>query len=325
MHIICSLQHLTPELKNAFAEGTVVTIGNYDGIHLGHQEILKKAVNIAREQFLPSILVTFEPQPREYFLTTKPNLTIDSRLKRLMSLREKVEMLKQFGLDYLLILPFDEELANLPAASFIGYILKQQLNVRYLVVGEDFAFGYKHSGDINLLKRYEATYNFKLTAMPLYILDRDRISSSLIRKYVHDGDLKTAEKMLGRPYSVTGRIIAGEKMGRTLGFPTANMHLSHKIVPLAGVYAVKVFGIAENGFLLGVANIGFRPTITAESSKRVLEFYLFDFHGDIYGKMVKVEFIHKLRDEQKFASFELLQKQIHLDIQLAKTYFAANK
>jgi len=308
MQIIRNISRFESHTKNH-----IVTIGNYDGIHLGHQEILKKVSTLSQQTGLPNILITFEPLPREYFLEQS------MQHYRLMNLREKINTLKNYGIEKVLILRFNDELAHLSAESFITQILINKLKTKYLVVGEDFKFGHKNSGNVALLQKYSKQLNFQLTTVPLYKIDSHRVSSTLIRKLLQHDDLATAAKLLGQQYSVLGRIIHGDHRGRELGFPTANIHLTHKIVPLAGVYAVKIHNIA-NDPLYGVANIGFRPT--TNNSKRLLEVNIFDFDQDIYHKIVKVEFIYKLRNETKFANFTLLQQQVMQDIEEAKKYFA---
>lgn len=308
------------------AENRIVTIGNYDGIHLGHQEILKKVSALSTQTKLPNILITFEPHPREYFINSN-NATPHYRLT---TWHEKISLLEQYGIETILILRFNAAIAQLSPETFIEEILIKKLRTKYLVVGEDFRFGNQNRGDINLLQKYSKQLNFQLISVPVHKIDDHRISSSLIRQMLKNDDLTTAQKLLGRPYSVSGRVIHGDKRGRNLGFPTANIHFAHNLIPLAGVYIVKVYNIPiKNSFsrltqneepLAGIANIGFRPTIN--DKKRLLEVHLLNFNQDIYGKRIKVEFIYKLRNEKKFANFALLQQQIQQDLEDAKKYFA---
>ena len=296
----------------------IVTIGNYDGIHLGHQRILKKITHLSKQTQLPNILITFEPQPCEYLAR---KLTPSSHF-RLMTWREKINMLQSHGIDKVLILRFNNHLASLTPKEFIEKLLVTKLQIKYLVVGADFKFGNKNSGDIDLLFQYSKQYNFQLIPIPIYQSNDYRISSSLIRRLLEQDDLATSRRLLGHNITATARVSHGDKRGRTLSFPTANLFLRHKILPLTGVYAVKIYNITPQP-LLGIANIGFRPTVN--SGKRMLEVHIFDFNQNIYGKIIKVEFIHKLRNEQKFATFTLLQQQIAQDIKIAKEYFMQEK
>jgi riboflavin kinase / FMN adenylyltransferase len=308
MQIIRNITNFKATIQNH-----IVTIGNYDGIHLGHQEILKKVKSLATATGLPNILITFEPHPREYFHKhSLPHY-------RLMTWREKISILKNYAINTILILRFNATFAQLSPEDFITKILVDKLHTKYLVVGENFRFGNKNSGDINLLQKYSQKLDFQLIPVPIYSIDNHQVSSSLIRQMLKNDALITAKKLLGRHYSVLGRVIHGDKRGRDLGFPTANIHLAHNIIPLAGVYAVKVYNIYAQP-IYGIANIGFRPTIN--DKKRLLEVHLFDFNQDIYGKIIKVEFIYKLRNEKKFANFTLLQQQIQQDLVTAQKYFA---
>lgn len=346
--------NITSTIRNyaALQPGTVVVIGNYDGIHLGHQTILQHARQLATVTNLKSVLITFEPQPREYFLqhhdhkhdhsyeydhhnqsnhshsnhaaTPHPYVMAPCRL---LSWREKITLLADSGIDYLLILQFNAALAHLSANDFVRNILVQRVHARYIIIGEDFVFGAKHSGNIALLQQQGKQWDFEVITMPAYRVNNHRVSSSLTRKSLYHGDLATTKALLGRPYSVMGRIIAGDKRGRNLGIPTANIYVHHKIIPFAGVYAVRVWlcDDTSRALLLGVANIGFRPTVTTATvtaPKRLLEVHIFDFKQNIYGKIAKVEFMYKLRDEQKFASIEELKQQMARDAINAREYFA---
>jgi len=295
-------------------EGCVATIGNFDGIHLGHQAVLSQLAMKGDTLGLPAIVITFEPQPNEFFAP-------DKAPARLCRFREKVEALRSYSIQQLCVLRFNKKLASMSAQTFIEQLLVQGLNVRYLVVGDDFKFGKDRQGDFALLQQAGKQYGFQVVNMHTFAIEQKRVSSTRIRKALAAGDLILAEKLLGRPFRMSGRVAHGDKRGRTMGFPTANIHLHRHKVPLSGVYAVQLFGI-EGEPIQGVANVGVRPTVGSE--KALLEVHLFDFNQDIYGEHVQVHFLHKLRDEAKFEGLDALIKQIHLDCQEAKDYFASS-
>ncbi|MDT8370803.1 MAG: bifunctional riboflavin kinase/FAD synthetase [Gammaproteobacteria bacterium] len=294
--------------------GCVATIGNFDGIHLGHQAVLSQLAMKADTLGLPAVIITFEPQPNEFFAP-------DKAPARLCRFREKVEALCCYSIQQLCVLRFDKKLANMTADTFIERLLVQGLNVRYLVVGDDFKFGKDRQGDFALLQQAGKQHGFQVVNMHTFAIEQKRVSSTRIRKALEAGDLIMAEKLLGRPFRMSGRVAHGDKRGRTMGFPTANIHLQRHKVPLNGVYAVQLFGI-EGEPIQGVANIGVRPTVGAE--KALLEVHLFDFNREIYGEHVQVHFLHKLRDETKFDSLESLITQIKLDCQQAKRFFVTS-
>lgn len=292
----------------------VATIGNFDGVHLGHQAVLSQLAMKADMLGLPAVVITFEPQPYEYFVPEKA----PARLSRF---REKVEALRAYSIQKLCVLRFDNKLANMPAAEFIQRLLIDGLRVSYLVVGDDFRFGKNRQGDFALLQQAGRQHGFQVVNMHTFAIDHMRVSSTRIREALRDGDLGMAEKLLGRPYRMSGRVAHGDKRGRQMGFPTANIHLHRHTVPLSGVYAVQLFGI-EGEPVNGVANIGVRPTIGGD--KALLEVHLLDFQRDIYGAHVQVVFLQKLREEHKFANLDALIKQIDLDIAAARQYFATS-
>ncbi|AFI84013.1 bifunctional riboflavin kinase/FMN adenylyltransferase [Methylophaga nitratireducenticrescens] len=293
-------------------EGCVATIGNFDGVHLGHQAVLTQLAMKADILNLPAVVITFEPQPFEFFVPEKA----PARLSRF---REKVESLRAYSIQKLCVLRFNRQLAEMRAETFIQKLLVDGLNVRYLVVGDDFRFGKGRHGDFALLQQAGKRHGFQVVNMHTFAIDDMRVSSTRIRKALQDGDLAMAEKLLGRPYRMSGRVAHGDKRGRKMGYPTANIHLHRAKVPLNGVYAVQLYGIDEEP-VNGVANIGVRPTISG-SDKAILEVHLFDFQSDIYGEHVQVYFLKKLRDEHKFASIEQLIEQIHIDSAQARNYF----
>jgi len=299
--------HLPPQ-------GCVVTIGNFDGVHLGHRAVIERLAAAGRRLNLPVCVVLFEPQPREFFdpVNAPP---------RLMRLREKVDRLSELPVDHTLILRFNQRLANQSPESFIEDILIRALGVRYLVIGDDFRFGQRRAGDFNLLKAFGARHGFEVADTPSVLIGGERVSSTLIREALLEGDLDRAARLLGKPYEVCGRVIHGEKRGREIGFPTANLLMQRKNTPVQGVFAVTMRGLTAQP-LPGVANVGIRPTVSGDPTP-LLETHLLDFSGDLYGKRVEVEFHRKLRDEQRFSGLDSLRAQIELDIKAARAYFAS--
>lgn len=293
------------------SEGCVATIGNFDGVHLGHQSVLNQLAMKGDTLGLPAVVITFEPQAYEFFSPEKA----PARLSRF---REKVEALRCYSIQQLCVLRFNQKLAQMSAQDFIQRLLVDGLNVRYLVVGDDFRFGCDRQGDFELLQQAGQEFGFQVVNMHTFAVDQIRVSSTRIRQALKAGDLTLAEKLLGRPYRMSGRVAHGDKRGRTMGFPTANIHLHRCKVPLSGVYAVQLFGI-DGEPVKGVANVGIRPTVGGD--KALLEVHLFDFDQDIYGEHVQVHFLHKLRDEQKFPDLTMLVKQIKQDCQQANDYF----
>ena len=308
MRLIRGLTHLEP-LQN----GCVLTIGNFDGVHLGHQAIINKLAQKAIKLNLPVVVMIFEPQPMEYF-------SQNNAPARLMRLREKVLQFKQLPVDNLLIIKFNKNFANLEPEAFIDNILLNTLNVKHLVIGDDFHFGKARRGNFALLKETGLKAGFTVENTQTHLLDNMRISSTAIRDALSDGNLALAEQLLGRPYAIYGRIEHGEKLGRTLGFPTANIRLFRKNTPIQGDFAVEMTGI-DNRNLQGVANVGTRPTVSGDSHA-ILETHLFDFDKEIYGQPVAVHFKKKLRNEQRFVSLDELKTQINLDITSAQRFFA---
>lgn len=291
--------------------GCVATIGNFDGVHLGHQAVLGQLAEKSAELNLPSLAIFFEPQPLEYFAPA----AIPPRLTRF---REKMLALRRFSLDRVLCLNFNRLLAEMPAQQFIDEVLVARLGVRYLVVGDDFRFGQGREGDFSKLREAAEKNDFQVVNMHSFNVDGERVSSTRVRDALAVGDLKIAEKMLGRAYRMCGRVAHGDKRGRQWGFPTANIHLHRKATPLNGVFAVEMFGLNREP-IAGVANVGTRPTVAG--TKSLLEVHLFDFDEEIYGQYVHVNFLYKLRDEKRFDSFDALKHQIGLDVEQAKHFF----
>jgi riboflavin kinase/FMN adenylyltransferase len=291
--------------------GCVATIGNFDGVHLGHQSVLGQLAEKSVELGLPSLVITFEPYPQEYFMPT-------ASPPRLTRLREKLRVLSRFAVDRVLVLRFNRQLASMDAETFVDKLLVRDLGVQYLVVGDDFRFGRNRRGDYNMLKQAGERHGFQVVHMHTFAIDGERVSSTGIRQALAAGDLALAEKLLGRPYRMCGRVAHGDKRGRTIGFPTANIFLHRRSTPIQGVFAVEMFGV-EGEPIRGVANVGTRPTV--DGSRSLLEVHLFDFDKDIYGRYVNIDFVAKLRNEQKFESFEALKQQIMLDVEDAREFF----
>ncbi len=291
---------------------TVLTIGNFDGVHRGHRSLLAELKVQAGQMALPATVLTFEPHPRELFAP-------EQAPARLASLRDKLELLAEAGVDRVHVCRFNRKLAALTAEQFIERILLQGLSVRHLIIGDDFRFGKGRSGDFAMLQQAGATHGFAVEAMSTVDIGGVRVSSSAVRAALAGGDIERAEALLGRSYVIAGRVMDGKKIGRTIGFPTANIQVRRKRLPLSGVFAVTVSGVAAQP-LPGAANIGVRPTLE-DGLKPVLEVHLLDFDGDIYGRHVDVNFLHKLRDEAKFDSLDALKAQIARDVVQVRAYF----
>ena len=291
----------------------VLAIGNFDGVHLGHRALLERLAADARRLGLPAAVMTFEPHPRELF-------SPDQAPARLTSLREKLALLESCGIEEVFLLHFSRKLAGLTAEEFIERGLVQGLGVRHLIIGDDFRFGKGRAGDFAMLQAAGQQHGFGVEAMHTIEINGERVSSSAVRDVLGAGDLEHAARLLGRPYSISGRVIHGNKIGRKLGFPTANIQLKRKRVALTGVFAATVSGL-DKRFLPGAASLGVRPTL-GQGLRPVLEVHLFDFDREIYGSHVSVHFLHKLRDEAKYDSLEALTAQIARDVQATQDYFS---
>jgi riboflavin kinase/FMN adenylyltransferase len=289
-----------------------VTIGNFDGLHLGHQAMLARLQDVARARGLPSCVLSFEPHPREFFAP-------EQAPARLSSLREKTECLQRLGIDRLHVFRFDRAFSTLSAEAFIEQVLGHTLQARYVLVGDDFRYGAKRAGDFALLQRAGQSLGFDAEFLPTVEVAGERSSSTAVRQALAAGELEHAARLLGRPYSISGRVVHGDKLGRDIGFPTANIQLKHNRPPLMGIFAVEVCGL--NGEPLpGVASLGKRPTVKNPDATPVLEVHLFDFNADIYGRRVRVDFLHKLRDEEKYPDLDTLVAQIRRDVDNAKQF-----
>ena len=290
--------------------GCVATIGNFDGVHHGHQMMLSHLIAKAQELGLPSLLITFEPLPREFFRR-------GAVLPRLTRFREKVLLLNRIGLDRLVCIPFNQATSRISAEEVVRGFLVHQLGARYVVIGDDFRFGADRAGDHQLLRRLGGELGFEVSQMGTLTLDGERVSSTRVRGALGAGDLALAEKLLGYPYFIMGRVVYGRQLGRQLGVPTANIRLQRYRAALEGVFAVSVEGLDRP--LQGIANIGIRPTV--DGREPLLEVHLFDFQGDIYGRLLTVTFRHKLREERKFDGLDALKSQIQQDIRDARLWF----
>lgn len=284
-----------------------LSIGNFDGLHLGHQALLAKTVVVAKQQKLKPAVMTFDPHPRELF-------TPKQAPARLSSLREKLERFKEVGIEDVYVLRFDKKFAAITAQKFMHEVLRSSLSANTILVGGDFCFGAKRQGTVKSL----IAENFDLIDFPQVEVNGQRVSSTVVREALAKGDLILARQYLGRPYNISGKVVHGAKRGRQLGYPTANVHMRHERPAFTGVYAVKLDG--RNG----VANLGVRPTIEG-IPKLMLEVYVFDFDGDLYDQHVHVQFFHKIRDEIKFAGLDALKAQIAVDVIDAQTFFNSSK
>lgn len=288
-----------------------ITIGNFDGVHLGHQALLKELCAAAQKNGLQTAVVIFEPHPREFFAPQQAPV-------RLTSLREKLELFRTMGVDRVHVCRFNTGFSKKTAADFI-HTLHEKLNAKFVLIGDDFRFGSARAGDFALMEKIGAQCGFAVQAVRSVLHAGVRISSTAIRAALADGKMRVAREYLGRPYSISGRVVHGDGMGRKLGFPTANIQMKHNLPPLKGIYVVQVHSDGV-GVLQGVASLGIRPTVR-QDAKPVLEAHLFEFDQQIYGKHLRVEFLQKLRDEEKYPNLEMLTRQIALDVENAKKWF----
>lgn len=295
--------------------GGVVTIGNFDGVHLGHQQILTQLREKADELGTHAVAVTFEPYPQEFFQK-------DSAPTRLTNLREKCEIFDQFGVDEVLCITFNRALSELSPTAFADKVLVEGLNLRHLLIGDDFRFGHRRAGDFDFLKQFGMKRGFSVQQANTFSLKNARVSSTSVRKALEMADFEQVKALLGRPFSITGRVRKGAQLGRQLGFPTANVALHRHKAPIRGVFVVNVF-IHKNGVKSrsypAVANLGVRPTVCG--LKEVLEVHLLDETLDLYDSFLSVEFLRQIRSEQKFDSLEALKAQIASDVEAAQKYF----
>lgn len=306
MKLIRGLHNLTSQLPSS-----AITIGNFDGVHRGHQLVIQQLKQVAEKFSLPTVVIIFEPQPIEYFAP-------DRAPKRLSRFREKISFLRTQAIDYLVCLKFGHHLANQSAAEFVEQLLVNKLNARHIVVGDDFCFGKNRQGNFQYLSEQGPQHGFTVDRTQTLMHDGERISSTRLRQCITDSNFELARKLLGRHYSLSGRVAHGQKLGRQLGYPTINLKMGDNTMIVKGIFAVQVKGI-DNQTLPGVASIGTRPTVNGVDT--ILEVYILNFERDVYGYSVEVEFLHKIRDEEKFDSLEDLTKQMHNDTQQAIAFF----
>ena len=292
---------------------SAVTIGNFDGVHVGHQAMLARLREAAKAHALSPCVLTFEPHPRELF-------TPGQAPTRLTSLREKLEALATYGVERTHIARFTRAFASLPAEAFVERVLVGTLAARWVLVGSDFRFGARRAGDVALLRQLGAHHGFAVEVMPEVLHANARVASSAVRDALLAGDLKTAGVLLGRSYTISGRVVHGDKLGRKLGFATANIPLRHNRAPFTGIFAVRLHGAGfeGGGVRNGVASLGVRPTVKAAGAAPLLEVHVFDFDGELYGRHVRVEFLHKIRDEEKFPDLDTLKQKIAGDCEAAR-------
>jgi riboflavin kinase/FMN adenylyltransferase len=303
------VRHVSELPYSVVDAGTVVTIGSFDGVHRGHQELLQRIIATAQTNGMKSLVMSFEPTPREFFQAAQPPA-------RLMRFREKFEALRDFGVDIFYCPRFARQMRDITAADFVRRILVHGLNARTVVVGDDFRFARKREGNLEILQRIGRALDFSVQQVPSIRISGNRVSSTAIRQVLQQGDAALAQTLLGRPYRMSGKIIRGEQVGRTLGFPTANVDLRRRQSAVSGIYAVRVHGLA-NFALDGVASVGNRPTFGG--SKPLLEVYLFDFDEEIYGKYISVDFIAQLREQKKYEDVADLVAQMHADADNARS------
>ena len=297
------------------SEKTIVTIGTFDGIHIGHQKILKDLIKTAKKEGKKSVLLTFFPHPRMV-------LQKENKILLLNTIKEKSSLLEKMGLDYLIIHPFSREFSRLTALDFVRDVLVNKLNTSRLIIGYDHHFGKNREGNIHQLKEYSLLYDFKVEEIPAQDIDDVSVSSTKIRTALKDGNLKTANNYLGYHYMLNGSVVSGKKLGGTIGFPTANLEIKepYKLVPKTGVYIIKTY--INTILYTGIMNIGFNPTVLGKH--QTIEAHLFDFNEDLYGKEITIEFIYFLREEHKFKSIEELVVQLNIDKENAISYLSNN-
>lgn len=307
MELIRGLHNLRDKHK-----GCVATIGNFDGVHLGHCRVLDQVKQKAEQLGLPSVVIVFEPQPREFFAG-------DKAPQRLTRFGEKVRLLDAEGIDRVLCLSFNNRLRSMSADQFIEQLLLQGLAVQHFVVGDDFRFGCDRTGDYNMLSKAGQVHGFSVVNTETFLSEDERVSSTRIRQVLLNNDLAQAKELLGRPYAISGRVVVGQQLGRQLGVPTANVRMHRYASPLRGVYTV-IATLADGRQVQGICNIGMRPTVNG--TQPVLEAHLFDFNEDIYGSLLSIEFQSFVREERRFDGLEQLKQQITQDIEEARAFFA---
>lgn len=307
MRLIRSLCNIKSDLQ-----GGVATIGNFDGVHMGHQALLRQVTDEAQKRSAPSVIITFEPHPFEFFMSEK------CTIPRLTRFREKFTRVRDHGLDAMLLLDFNQHLSDMSASEFITSILVQGLQIQHLVIGDDFRFGQKRQGDFDLLKKMGDAAGFTVEASSTVTFGGERVSSTRVRKALSDDDLILASNLLAGNYRMQGRVRHGTKLGRELGFPTANLFVHRSLTAVHGIYIVWLHGVGGKP-LPGVASVGTRPAVNG--TRTLLEVHLLDFKEDIYGREVEVEFVKKLRDEEDYDTLDALVEQIKIDVAQGRHYF----
>lgn len=307
------------DLKHFEAKNPVITIGTFDGVHLGHRKIINRLQDIARSIGGESVIFTFDPHPRKVVAPSETNLRL------LTTLGEKIGLFERSGINHLIIFPFTPEFAQLSYAQFVEQILVGKIGTKHLVVGYDHKFGKNREGDFEFLKNCAEEFGFDVEKLDVLLMNESNVSSTKIREAIQKGDFETANAYLGYPFMVNGTVVAGQQLGRKIQFPTANIEASDpdKIIPGYGVYAVKV-KVQEKEYL-GMLNIGNRPTVNQNADRRSIEVYILDFDGNIYGQAIEIRFFHKLREEQKFASIDALKQQLSSDREATISYFSSGK
>ena len=310
MELIRSLASLKPRHR-----GCVASIGNFDGVHRGHQAVLRELAAKGRELSLPATVVLFEPMPQEYFSPARPPA-------RLTTFREKWELLTGCGVDRVLCLRFDQALADMGSGEFMEGILVKGLGLRHLTVGSDFRFGRDRGGDFSLLRQAGGRHGFEVEAAATLLHAGERVSSTRIRALLEAGALPEAEVLLGRPYALSGRVMYGDGLGRKLGFPTVNLALRRRLVPVSGIFAARV-RVPGEGPLGAAAYVGRRPVVGGREQR--LEAHILDFSGDLYGRRLSVELLERLREDRHFDSLDTLAEQMRTDVKSARTFLAQHR
>ena len=314
MFLIRDIHNIDFFNKKFSSKPLIATIGNFDGLHLGHKEIIKKMKKIGAKDNLQSLVIFTEPHAKEFFAEEKD---LAEQPTRISPWRDKCKRLKDNNVDYAFFLRFNKKLQSMSPEEFIDKILSK-LNIKYLMVGDDFKFGKERSGDFDFLANWGDSNEIEVARIPTYSFQDRRVSSTWIRESIANGDFDLAEKLLDRRYTFSGKVVFGNRLGRTIGIPTANIWVPKSNLPIRGVFAVKALIKGET--FNGIANMGVRPTVGGTSP--VLEIHIFDFNEEIYGNRIEVEFFKKIRNEQKFENLDKLKEQINLDIEETKIYFA---
>ena len=299
MELVRGLHNLRAEHR-----GCALTIGTFDGVHVGHQAMIARLCEHAKRLGVPATLLTFEPTPREYLDPARAPA-------RLTRLRERLPLFARAGVERCIVLRFDEHLRTVRGAEFVERLLDKRLGARALMVGHDFRFGFKGEADVEALRKAAPAHGFEVDVLPPVTLDGERVSSSGVRAALASGDLERAARWLGRLYSMCGRVVEGERLGRKLGYPTANLRLQRRASPLEGIFAVRVRGVEPGSARAGVASLGTRPTV--DGSEMLLEAHVFDFDGNLYGRLLEVEFVARLREERRFDDLGALVDQMNED------------